>query len=140
MTSHEVVPFLQPRGLTALLESLRGRAGLAARVPYAISGSLAAARRAPVAPARLAVVYVERPDPAAAGLGLVPAESGANVLLVRPFDAVMFERTVEEDGLCYVAPSQAAIDLLTSPGRGPEEAEALIEWMQANERQWREQP
>jgi len=61
----------------------------------------------------------------------------ATPVVVAPY---LGERTVEEDGLCYVAPSQAAIDLLTSPGRGPEEAEALIEWMQANERQWREQP
>jgi hypothetical protein len=36
-----------------------------------------------------------------------------------------------------VAPSQAAADLLTSSGRGPEEAEALIEWMLANEEAWR---
>jgi hypothetical protein len=28
-------------------------------------------------------------------------------------------------------------DLLTSPGRGRNEAEALIEWMRKNERAWR---
>ena len=104
---------------------------------YAISGSLAAARRAPVAPARLAVVYVERLDEAAQTLGLLPTETGANVLLVEPFDGVVFERTVLDEGLTYVSPSQAAADLLTSSGRGPEEAEALIEWMLTNEEAWR---
>jgi len=39
--------------------------------------------------------------------------------------------------VAYVAPSQAAADLLTSPGRGPSEAEALIAWMAANEAAWR---
>jgi hypothetical protein len=29
----------------------------------------------------------------------------------------------------YVAPSQAAVDLLTSPGRSPAEGEAVLEWM-----------
>ncbi|MCG2807376.1 MAG: hypothetical protein L6413_03805, partial [Coriobacteriia bacterium] len=59
------------------------------------------------------------------------------VLLVEPFDAVVFERTVLDEGLRYVAPSQIAADLLTSSGRGPEEAEALIEWMISHEEVWR---
>ena len=37
----------------------------------------------------------------------------------------------------YVALSQVAADLLTSPGRGPAEAESLLEWMRANETEWR---
>jgi len=59
------------------------------------------------------------------------------VLLVEPFDSVVFDRTSLDDGLRYVAPSQAAADLLTSSGRGPEEAEALIEWMLSHEEAWR---
>jgi len=111
-----------------LLDALR-RQDSENGVTYAISGSLAAARRAPIAPARLGVVYVERLDDAAQALGLLPAETGANVLLVEPFDSVVFERTMLDEGLRYVAPSQIAADLLASSGRGPEEAEALIEWM-----------
>ena len=135
-SSNLTTSYLQPRGLPALLDALRrqqGEDGLA----YAISGSLAAARRAPIAPARLGVIYVKRLDEAAQALGLLPAETGANVLLVEPFDSVVFDRTTLDDGLRYVAPSQAAADLLTSSGRGPEEAEALIEWMLANEGAWR---
>ena len=135
-SSNLTTSYLQPRGLPALLDALRGQEGEVG-VTYAISGSLAAARRAPIAPARLAVVYVERLDEAAQSLGLLPTETGANVLLVEPFDSVVFDRTTLDDGLRYVAPSQAAADLLTSSGRGPEEAEALIEWMLANEGAWR---
>jgi len=135
-SSNLATAYLQPRGLPALLDALRGLEGEDG-VTYAISGSLAATRRAPIAPARLGVVYVERLDEAAQMLGLLPAETGANVLLVEPFDSVVFERTVLDDGLRYVTPSQAAADLLTSSGRGPEEAEALIEWMLANEEEWR---
>lgn len=135
-SSNLATSYLQPRGLPALLNELRRQQdedGLA----YAISGSLAAARRAPIAPARLGVLYVKHLDEAAQTLGLLPAETGANVLLVEPFDGVVFDRTMLEDGLRYVAPSQAVADLLTSSGRGPEEAEALIEWMLANEGVWR---
>ncbi len=134
-SSNLATAYLQPRGLPALVDALRGQGGEG--VAYAISGSLAAARWAPIAPARLGVVYVKRLDEAAQTLGLLPAETGANVLLVEPFDSVVFDRTLLDDGLRYVAPSQAAADLLTSSGRGPEEAEALIEWMLANEEEWR---
>ena len=46
-------------------------------------------------------------------------------------------RTWQRDGLTYAAPAQVAADLLTSPGRGPAEGEALIEWMAQNEGAWR---
>ncbi|HEU5402415.1 MAG TPA: hypothetical protein VFU86_13715, partial [Terriglobales bacterium] len=60
------------------------------------------------------------------------------VLLVRPFDPVVFERTTRQDGLIYAAFTQVAADLLTSPGRSPQEAEALINWMKENEDVWRQ--
>jgi hypothetical protein len=135
-SSNLATAYLQPRGLPALLDGLRRQDGQSS-LTYAISGSLAAARRAPIAPARLGVVYVERLDEAAQTLGLLPAETGANVLLVEPFDGVVFERTVLDEGLRYVSPSQAVADLLTSSGRGPEEADALIEWMFSHEEVWR---
>ncbi len=74
---------------------------------------------------------------AATKLGLRPAEAGANVLLMEPRDESVFDGAVERDGVCYAAPSQTAVDLLTSPGRGPAEGEELITWMLANEEKWR---
>jgi hypothetical protein len=63
-------------------------------------------------------------------------DAGANVLLLRPYDPVVFERTWSEDGLFFAALSQVAADLLTSPGRGPSEGEELLRWMQENVRGW----
>lgn len=124
--------FLEPRGLDTVLRKLNG-----ADWRYAITGSLAAARVAPIAPPRLAVVYVDDIEQAAERLKLWRADSGANVLLVRPFDTVVFDRTMSQDGITYAAPSQVAADLLTSPGRGPAEAEELLRWMKDNGHAWR---
>lgn len=72
-----------------------------------------------------------------ARLDLRPADAGANVLLLAPFDPVVFERTWERGGVTFAAVSQVAADLLTGPGRGPAEAEALMKWMGEHEHDWR---
>jgi len=130
----EVGMFLEPRGLTPLITRLK-----ASRIGYAVTGSLAAQRWAPIAPPRLAQVYVDRDvSAAAAALALRPAESGANVQLVQPRDRAVFQSAaVAEDGVRYAAPAQVAADLLTSPGRGPSEGEELLRWMAEREEVWR---
>jgi hypothetical protein len=125
-TSNAMQAYLEPRGLAALWPKLAG-------LPrYAATGSIVGAS---IAPTRLAMIYVDDPDEAAKTLELVPAEAGANVWLLQPFDEVVFERTrrkqirVGESAINLVAVSlpQTAVDLLTSPGRGPQEAEVLLE-------------
>src|SRR5947207_21220 len=49
----------------------------------------------------------------------------------------VMRRASKKNGVTIAAPSQVAADLLTSPGRGPNEAEALIEWMREHEDAWR---
>jgi len=122
---------LSPRGLSALLRNVQ------ALDTYAVTGSLAATRVAPVAAPALGAVYVDDLRAAMEVLDLRDVPTGANVMLVRPKSPVAFERTWERDGIRYAAMSQVAVDLLTSPGRGPAEGEALIEWMAANEDAWR---
>ena len=124
--------FLAARGLNAVIERLR-----TVRLPYAVSGAWAAAQSAPVAPPRLVLCYTESPQEFAKALDIRPTDSGANVALALPFDRVVFERTAEKKGVTVAAVSQVAADLLTSPGRGPNEAEALIDWMSENEDVWR---
>lgn len=126
-------PFLQPRGVPALLDALRSMSD----VRYAVTGSVAAEHFARYAPARLAMVYVDDPGRAAGELGLRLVDGGANALLAAPKDDFVYERARVIDGLGVAAPSQVAVDLLTSPGRGPAEAVALLDWMQENERAWR---
>jgi hypothetical protein len=125
--------YLDPRGASALVARL-AKSG----ERYVISGGLASAALAPTAPTRLATVWIRDAAEAATRLGFRPAEAGANVLLIEPGDEGVFEGAVQHDGVWYAAPSQVAADLLTSPGRGPAEGEALINWMLANEEIWRQ--
>jgi hypothetical protein len=83
------------------------------------------------------MIYVEDPQRFAGMLDLRPVESGANVLLARNKYDVIFDRTEPQHGIRIAAPSQAAVDLLTGPGRNPAEAEALLDWMERNESTWR---
>ena len=83
------------------------------------------------------MVYVDDAIDAAKRLGLQPADVGANVLLVEPYDVVVFDRVVERDGLTLAAPTQIAVDLLTGPGREPSEGVELLDWMRRNEDAWR---
>ncbi len=124
--------YLAARGIPAVTERLQRL-----KVRYAVTGSWAAAEVAPVAPPRLLTVYVDRPHDVEQSLDLRPAEVGANVALFTPFDEVVFERTSVKRGIVIAALSQIAADLMTSPGRGPNEAEALMQSMQENEDAWR---
>ena len=130
--SNRTVSYLEPRGLNSLLGKLRD-----SDFQYAVTGSLGSASVAPVVPARLAVLFVDDIEDAAERLALRPTEVGTNVILAEPFDPVVYERGRELDGISYVAPSQNAADLLTSPGRGSNEAEVVMEWMARNEGAWR---
>ena len=123
---------LEPRGLAALTRRL-GTCSL----HYTVTATLAVLELAPVAAGYLAVVYVDNARAAVSVLDLRIAEGGANVMLIEPEDEWVFEGRTLRNGLRAVAISQAAADLLTSPGRGPAEAEALIAWMGENERAWR---
>lgn len=131
--SNAVVSCLQPRGLVALMNALRS----AEELPYALTGSLAAERFAPYASPRLAMIYVDDLQQAIERLDLRQASTGANVLLAAGEYDVVFDRTLNIDGLNIAAPSQIVVDLLTGPGRSAAEALALLDWMQAHEREWR---
>lgn len=129
---NSAVGYLQPRGLNDLTSRLRD--GATAR---ALTGSVAANLLAPFAPARLAMIYVDNVREAVEALDLRETESGANVMLLQPFDKVVTARWIQRDGLWLVNPSQLAADLLTSPGRGPAEGEELLAWMKDNLDAWR---
>jgi hypothetical protein len=132
LRSNQVRSYLEPRSLEALKEKLRN-----SKASYALTGSAVASVIAPVASPRLTVAFSDEPEQLAGELSLRESETGSNVMLARPFDTVVFDRAFGRDGLRFVSPSQAAADLLTGPGRSPEEAESLIEWMRAHEDAWR---
>jgi len=124
--------FIQPRGLAALTDALR-----TTKLRYALTGSLAAQAFAPVAPAKLAMVYVDDFSNSADEFDLRPTDAGANVILLQPYDDIVFERLLVRNGLKLVNPSQLAADLLTGPGRSPSEGQELLAWMREHTDVWR---
>jgi hypothetical protein len=132
MKAGRATSFLAPRGPQTVVDALKKL-----RSGYTVSGSWAASLLAPVAPARLLLCYTDDASALAKRLDLRRVDAGMNVILAQPFDPVVMARTSKRDGLTVAAPSQVVADLLTSPGRGPNEAEALIEWMRENESAWR---
>lgn len=130
----KAMTFIAPAGATASLARL---ADLTTQSTFAITGSFAATRLAPIAAPVLLAIYTDDAGSLAPSLGLLPADEGANVVLLRPFDPVVYDRATQADGLSYVAPSQAVVDCLAGNGRMPAEGEALLTWMKQNESLWR---
>ncbi len=127
-----VRPYLDPRGIAAFVARLAQSSER-----YVISGSLAAASFAPVTPSRLAIVWFRDAEAAVGRLELREVNAGANVLVLDASDDNAFQGARQRNNTWFAAPSQTALDLLSSPGRGPAEAEELIRWMQENEEAWR---
>jgi hypothetical protein len=134
-TSNEPTTFIASEGIDRLLARFAEDPGAGTRI--AVTGSVAAARLAPVAAPAMLVAYYDAPDVLAREFDLLPADEGANVAILRPFDRVVWLRTKIEDGLRYAATSQVTVDCLTGNGRMPAEGEALLSWMEENESAWR---
>lgn len=84
------------------------------------------------------MLYSNNPAEVVDRLDLRAVDGGANVLIAGTDYDVVFDRTIHHGGLRFVAPGQAAVDLLTAPGRGPSEGQALLDWMQNHEADWRQ--
>lgn len=134
LRTNDAETFLAPSGPAEALPRLREAAvGQTA----AITGSFAAVRLSPVAAPALLLVYCDDRERIVDALDLLPADQGGNVGLLRPFDPLVWARSTEDEGIQYVAPSQAVVDCLTGTGRMPAEGEALLDWMAQDESRWR---
>lgn len=131
--NNSTTQWIAPRGIEDVLARARTTTGSR----YAVTSTVAAARWAPYAPARSAMIYVDSASEIAEAWDLREVETGANVVLARSAYDVVFERADQWDGVTVAAASQVAVDLLTGPGRNPSEAEELIDWMKRNESVWR---
>jgi hypothetical protein len=131
-STNRAFAYLEPRNIEAFLARLRDY-----DKPWALTGSRAVPRAASSASTRTISCYLDDPEQAAADLDLRSVESGANIILLEPFDSVIWQRTRREGDLVYVAVTQCAVDLLTGAGREPSEAQALLRWMENNEDAWR---
>jgi hypothetical protein len=124
--SNEPLRMLAPQGPA---EAFNQIATLDDSLGVVVTGSFAAVRWASVAAPAMLIAYVRDPVAVSRDLNLLAVKDGANVLLMRPYDQVVWDRTTTSGGVAYAAVSQVAADCLTGPGRMPEEGEALIEWM-----------
>lgn len=133
--------FVAPAGPAAILERLRDAADPA----VILTGSFAIQEFVRIAPPSLLTVYLENElsEPLKSA-SLLPADQGANVVILRPYDPSVVERPRRAQLQTWlplrvktVAASQLALDSLSGSGRMPSEGEALIEWMAQNEALWR---
>jgi hypothetical protein len=120
-----------PRSALARLSSLSSPSQVA------VTGSFAAGRIAPVAAPALLLAYATDIAATADALKLLPADEGANVILLRPYDEAVWSRLDSDDDIAFVAPSQMVADCLTGTGRMPAEGDAVLAWMVENEDSWR---
>ena len=103
---------------------------------WAVTGSFVASSIAPVAAPAIAIVYADDPERFAKVGQLLPSKSGANVILAKPYDTIVFQRGWRDAGFPSVSVAQSAIDSLTGTARMPAEGEALIKWMRRDASRW----
>lgn len=109
----------------------------------ALSGSFAAEQIVSVAAPALLLLYAEKAPLALIETArLLPADTGANVVIATPYDHVVWERQFSTTAplpprVPLVGVSQLALDCLTGNGRMPQEGEALLTWMAEDENRWR---
>ncbi len=103
---------------------------------WAVTGSFAASELVSVAAPEIAVVYADDPERLATLTRLRPVRNGANVVIARPYDRIVFDRTWAANDMTCVSPAQIALDCLTGPGRMPAEGEALLAWLRKRAPRW----
>ncbi len=97
-------------------------------IDYGISGFSGAARLAPSVKYNRIMIYVQGDrEVLASKFSLKIAESGANVILMKPYDKGVFYGSIVKDSMRIVSPVQLFLDLHSVPGRGQEAAERLFE-------------
>jgi hypothetical protein len=96
-------------------------------IEYALTGFSGAARFAPAVRYSRAMAYVSTmPEDMVSSLILKEVESGANVMLLEPYDEGVFYGTQVIDDIRIASPLQIYLDLKGYKGRGEEAAEALL--------------
>ncbi|MBN1448544.1 MAG: hypothetical protein JXA28_11485 [Bacteroidetes bacterium] len=98
----------------------------------------AAARIAPHVRMNRSFLFVDAdPEIVAKERGLKPVPSGANVVLLQPYDDGVFFGIMEEGGIPVTSPVQTYLDLISYKGRGEEAADFLLQ--HALEEAWEQQ-
>jgi hypothetical protein len=105
---------------------------------WVVTGSFAASSIVSVAAPEVAVIFSDDPERLAKAGRLLPATTGANVIVASPYDAIVFERGWTNADYPCASVAQTALDCLTGSARMPAEGNAVVEWMARNPVRWRE--
>jgi len=96
-------------------------------IPYALTGFSASNRLAPMVRGQRVMVYIDRDiSHVADQAGLQSVDSGANVILIQPYDSGVLWKSQLFDGFQIANPIQVFLDLKSLPGRGEEAAAFLF--------------
>jgi hypothetical protein len=107
-------------------------------IPYALTGFSASSRLAPMVRGQRAMIYVSHSiELVVEEAGLKPVKSGANIILIRPYDDGVLWNTKLTDNLKICSPVQVYLDLKRYPGRGEEAADFLFQ--EVVNPQWQQQ-
>jgi len=97
-------------------------------IRYGLTGFSGSSRYAPAVRYQRVMAYVQDDfDELIKYLEIKPVDSGANVMLLKPYDDGVFYGTQERDGSMVVSPVQIYLDLFSYRGRGEEAAEILLD-------------
>jgi hypothetical protein len=99
---------------------------------HALTGAAAFAALAGEAPPRTIVLYADDVEDATAQFGLRPSDDGADLVVIKPGDRSVFQRSREKDGLRYVSPSLMAADI-----EDHDVFAAALRWLAKHEAKWR---
>jgi hypothetical protein len=125
--------YIAPRGLEQLLLDLK----TIDKDLYAATGTISAAAYKSSTDLYTAMLYSTNPEALANKLGIRQTDRGANVMLAYPNSTGPFQRTTEFEGMRIVSAPQTYRDLMSGPGRNPEKAMNLLDWMANNTGIWR---
>ena len=97
-------------------------------IRYALTGFSGSTRYAPAVRYQRAAAYVEQDfEKMIESIDIKAVDSGANVLLLKPYDEGVFYGKQEQNGSIIVSAVQNYLDLSSFRGRGQEAAEKLLE-------------
>ncbi|MDR0435525.1 MAG: hypothetical protein LBH11_01960 [Propionibacteriaceae bacterium] len=129
--------FVAPRGIAAILTKLKAAADEA--LTGAQAGSLWLPEGiVPLVPVTQLVIYTTSTDKSASHLGLVPVDApAANVILIQPQDPAIIDDPMRKKDIPVAPLPLVLADLLTLPGRYPQQAEALMDALAKTDPAWK---
>lgn len=115
------------RGSNDIIADL-AKSAQAQGIEYALTGLAGAYLVAPFVRSDEVWTYVKGDsERLVKALDLRPVSSGANIVLLKPYDPGVFQGAREISGVRVVSDVQLYVDLLKFPGRGREQAEQVLE-------------